>query len=574
MLALLLEDGRPDRALQVPPTIQALLAARLDRLNDQQRTTIEAAAVEGKVFHQGSVAELVSGPVSTSLQGELMTLVRKELIRPERPVFAGQRAFRFRHLLIRDAAYEAIPKHARATLHERHAGWLERTAGERTLEFEEILGYHLEQAFRYHSELGPVDETAQELARRAGTRLGVAGRRALARGDTPAAINLSSRAASLLPARDPFRVHLVPSVRAVQGLGHRLEWAETVLSEAIEAGDSRLQAHARVQMALLYLFTRSEVDVDELVDVATQAIDVFEELHDDLGLARAWRLLQQARYLGRQAAASADAADHALVHARRADDHLEEMEIMTWLGIALYMGATAVPQASSRVESFLAQVRGSRAVDALLLACLAPLKAMQGHFPEARELLDRARIVVDDLGYLSQLAVVPFHAGVTELLAGDPSAAERELRAALKPLEEMGETSTYSSIVAALAQAVYAQGRYEEAEELTRISEQAARLNDIHAQVTWRSVRVKALARRGQLADAEILAQEALAFARASDFLNAHGDALCDHAEVLRTAGRQQEAVAAVKQAVRLYEEKGNVVSAERASALLADLSS
>jgi predicted ATPase len=139
--------------LAIPPTIQVLLAARLDRLEADERSVIERASVEGKVFHRGSVAELSPEAARAAVPGRLMTLVRKELIRPDRATFAGEDAFRFRHLLIRDAAYEALPKDARAELHERFAAWLEEKAGERVTEYEEILGYHLEQAYRYRAEL-------------------------------------------------------------------------------------------------------------------------------------------------------------------------------------------------------------------------------------------------------------------------------------------------------------------------------------------------------------------------------------------------------------------------------------
>jgi DNA-binding SARP family transcriptional activator/tetratricopeptide (TPR) repeat protein len=569
MLALLLESGGDGAAFELPPTIQALLAARLDRLPDDERAVIEAGAVEGKVFHESVVAE-ATGTTVADVQRALRALGRRELIRPEpSPLFSGERAHRFRHLLIRDAAYDSIPKEARTVLHERFADWLEQRSGARALEFEEILGYHLEQAFRYRSELGRVDETALDLALRAGRRLGVAGRRALARGDTPAAINLAARAASLLPRDDPLRVHVVPGVRTVQGHGDHLEWAEAVLSDAITTGDVRLQTHARVQQALLRLFTQSDVPVDEFVAVATDAIEVFEGLGDELGLARAWRLLQQARYLGRQGAKSADAAEQALVYARSADDLVEEEEILAWLGIALSMGSTPAAEATRRFESHLSNLRGSRTVEALLLACLATLEAMQGRFGEARELIDRAMPVVDELGYQSQLGAVTVHSGVVELLAGNPASAERTLRPALGQLELVGETSNYSSIVAVLARAVYDQGRYGEAEELTERSERAAHLNDVHAQITWRHVRAKTFARRGQLEDAEKLAEEAISYAEDSDFLNPYGDALLDHAEVLDLAGRPQDGIPAIQHAIRLFEQKGNVVSAAHAREVL-----
>jgi DNA-binding SARP family transcriptional activator len=318
MLALALEDGRANGELEVPPTIQALLAARLDRLADDEHSVLELAAVEGKVFHQGSIVELSPEPLRPGVASNIAALVRKELIRPDRALFAGEHAFRFRHLLIRDAAYDSIPKEARGQLHERYAIWLERKAAERIVEYEEIVGYHLEQAFRYRTELGPVDDAARELARRAAQRLGAAGRRAFVRADAPAAVNLISRAAALLPANDPARVDLVPNVRVVQGLSGDLSWAHGVLGEALETGDERLRAHALVQRGFLRLFTEPEVTPEQLIAVAEQAIARFEHLGDQLGLARAWRLVGQAHYLARLAGACAEASERALAHARAA----------------------------------------------------------------------------------------------------------------------------------------------------------------------------------------------------------------------------------------------------------------
>jgi DNA-binding SARP family transcriptional activator/class 3 adenylate cyclase len=570
MLALLLDDEDAATRAEVPPTIQALLAARLDRLPPEERTAMEAASVEGKIFHEASVAELL-GASPSAVRESLVALVRKDLVRPEGSVFSDERAFRFRHLLIRDAAYEALPKQARAMLHERHAQWLERKAGERTLEFEEILGYHLERAFRYRAEVGSVDEEAQETAVRAGRRLAVAGRRAVARGDGPAAINLLSRAAALLPADEPQRVHLIPGLREIQGLGDELRWAKAVLDDAIVGGDRSLRTHALVQRSLLRLFTEAEIEPEPLVETATRGIETFEELEDDLGLARAWRLLQQARYLARDGAGSADAAEHALRYARRADDPLEELEVTAWMGIALFLGGTPVAEATRRVEAHLAHGIGGRAVATGLRACLAGLSAMSGNIVEARASIARARSVVDDLGFLTQ-TLVPFYEAVVEQLAGEPAGAERVLRSRLRPLEEAGETSTYSSIVALLAQAVYAQGRYDEAEELARISEETSHLNDVHAQATWQPVRAKVLARRGRFDEAERLARDAVAFAAESDFLNAHGDALVDLSVVLDLAGRPQEGAPAVEEAILLFEQKENAVSVARARRRLQQL--
>ena len=326
MLALLLQDDAVGTAIEVPPTIQALLAARLDRLPVDERAVLEAAAVEGKVFHEAVVAEMTTASLE-DVQTALRALGRRELIRSEQPLFSGERAYRFRHILIRDAAYDSIPKESRAVLHERYADWLEQRSGGHALEFEEILGYHLEQAFTCRSQLGPIDAGMRKLGRRAAERLGTAGRRAFLRSDLPAGVNLISRSVALLPADDPFRVELVPNVRVVQGLTD-LSWADRVLTEAVEAaatsGDRRLAAHALVQRGFLRLFTSSEVTPQELFDVSERAIAVFEGLGDDLGLARAWRLVGQAHYLDRRAASCAEASERALGYARRARDRFEE----------------------------------------------------------------------------------------------------------------------------------------------------------------------------------------------------------------------------------------------------------
>jgi DNA-binding SARP family transcriptional activator/tetratricopeptide (TPR) repeat protein len=570
MLALALEDGRANGQLEVPPTIQALLAARLDRLGDDERLVLERAAVEGKLFHQGSIIELSPHALRPAVATNVAMLVRKELIRPERALFPGEHAFRFRHLLIRDAAYEAIPKKARGQLHGRHAIWLERKAGERLVEYEEIVGYHLEQAFRYQAEFGPVDDAGRELARRAAGRLGAAGRRAFARGDAPAAVNLISRAAALLPADDPARVHLVPNVRVVQGLGGDVGWAHRLLSEALETGDERLKAHALVQRGFVRLFTEPDVTPQQVTAAAEQAIAVFERLRDQLGLARAWRLVAQAHYLARRAGACAEASELALVHARRAEDPFEVKEIVEWLAIALALGPTPAGEALGRCEQLRQDVAGDTFLEVTLYSFRAYLEAMRGRAREAEELFAKARRAADDAVPPYGVAYFSIAAGLVEQLAGNPDAAERELRAGCQALEQVHEQTNYSTVTALLARALCAQDRHAEAEKFTRASEAAAHANDVFANVTWRSVRAMVLAREGDVEAAAALGREAVAFAEQSDFLNAHADALLDFADVLELAGRPKDAASRREEALRLYEQKGNVVSAARARSLLA----
>jgi predicted ATPase len=186
-----------------PETVQAVIAARLDRLDAPERALLQRASVVGEVFWWGAVADLSNdGDQGTEVGRTLQALVRKDLIRPDPSSVAGEDAFRFGHLLIRDVAYESLPKKVRADLHARFASWLERRTGERAVEYEEIVGYHAERAHRYLGELGPLDERAAALAALAAERLSAAGRRSFDRGDMPAAANLLSRAAALLPARE------------------------------------------------------------------------------------------------------------------------------------------------------------------------------------------------------------------------------------------------------------------------------------------------------------------------------------------------------------------------------------
>jgi DNA-binding SARP family transcriptional activator/class 3 adenylate cyclase/tetratricopeptide (TPR) repeat protein len=578
MLSMLVDDGvlvhadgrwattRDLASVPVPPTIQALLGARLDRLTAGERGVIERAAVEGKVFHQGSIAALASESLRPSIGAHLGTLVRRDLIRPDQAQFATERAFRFRHLLIRDAAYDSIPKAIRAELHELFARWLEERTGDPMSGYEEIIGYHLEQAYLYHSEVGPVDEAARALAREAAGYLGSAGQRAFIRGDAAAAVNLISRAVPLLPPDDPSRIDLVPNVRVVQGLTGNLSWAHRVLTEAATAAavadDTRLEAHALVQHAFLRLFTEPDITPDELLSVAADAISVFEECSDQLGLARAWRLTAQAHYLARRGRASAEASEHALEHAHRVGDALELREIVEWLCVALMLGPTPAREAAARCEKLLAEIEREPILEPTVLSVLANAEAMQGHEERARELLARWRTAVDELGDSIWLSAINF-GFVT--LADDPVASERELRPGYEALRRIGEKSHFSSVTGSLARAVCAQGRYEEAEQLSRESEQAARPNDIHSHILWRTTRARVLAQRGELEAAEGLAREAVAFAAESDFLDSHGDALTDLAEILVVAERRDEAASALRQAVGLYELKGNIISAVRA---------
>ena len=568
MLAMMTTDDGPNGEPEIPPSINALLAARLDRLEPDERAAIERASVIGREFWRGAVADLSRKEDRASVSPLLMTLVRKDLIEPARSIFPWEDGFRFRHALIRDAAYLTIPKETRADLHERFANWLERTAGERANELEEILGYHLEQAFRYREELGPVGEEGRELAIRGGERLAAAGRRAIvARSDQAAAVSLFSRSAALLPQDHPLRRELLPELGSALMRTGDFAHAEGVLDEALESaaavGDRRLELRTIIEREFFRTFTQPEGSALDDSAVAEQTIPLLEELGDDLGLAKAWWLKSEPDVNACRWGARAEALERALEHARRSGDAAEVATITALHAQALYYGPTPVPDAIEQCERYLGEHPENRSLEASVTGVLAGLRAMQGDFDEARRLQARSRELQEELGQRLRTVNVGAMLGAEiEELAGRPGAAVSILRWSYDTLDEMGVTSVTATIAAFLADALCLDGRYNEAEEASRISENAPE-SDVVTQVLWRTARARAIAHRDRKT-AEALAREALAMAQATDYPDLEARALLSVAEVV---GAGEEASGLRENARRLYEEKGNVAAVTRLAA-------
>jgi tetratricopeptide (TPR) repeat protein len=588
LVAMLIEEGwlrRDDgqwtaseglAELPVPPTIHALLAARLEALPDDERALLAHASVEGTVFHRGALEELAPAPIAPFIERSLTSLVRRDVIRPERAGVGEDEAFRFRHMLIRDAAYRSLSKETRAELHERFAGWLARTAGPRIGEFEEIVGYHLERAYRLLGELGTLEADAEELAVRGAERLESAGHRALARSDYTAAVSLLERAATLYPEAHARRVRLLPDLGAALIEAGRLADAERVLSDAThsaeEAGDGGSAAHAVVQRQFLRLRSGESPDTSEAAGVVEQVLPIFEREDDDTGLCEALRLRAWLHWIEARAGAASAAWEQAAARARRVGAENQRVEILGWVASSLLFGPTPVAEAVRRCESIRSEVSGNLAAAAHVLQPLAGLHAMEGRFDVARGLLATSDGAFEELGMTLSSAVSPTSAATVELLAGEPVAAEEGLRRSYEALEQMGERSLLSTTVAVLAQALLAQGRNEEADRFAELSKELTAPNDLITQVLWRGVRARTLAARGVIDEAEQLAREAVALADRSDFVNDRADAWVDLAIVLRQAGRGEEARTALAEGLRLYERKGNVVAADGAKAELAAL--
>jgi ATP/maltotriose-dependent transcriptional regulator MalT len=233
-----------------------------------------------------------------------------------------------------------------------------------------------------------------------------------------------------------------------------------------------------------------------------------------------------------------------------------------------------VPDAIATCEEVLARAGGDRKARALTEVTLGQLEAMRGDFERARLLYRRSRHSLGEFGYLLPAALTSLASSVIELLAGDLTAAESELRGDYQRLEEMGERNYISTTAGLLADVLYRQGRFDEAAEFAGICEHLASPDDVASQFLWRCVRGKLKARQGSVDEAESLLSTATALIETSDQLDLQGNGLLDFAEVRELAGAPADGADLSEQAAVLFERKGNVVSALRARQLAGRLRS
>ncbi|MCL9760750.1 AAA family ATPase [Frankia sp. AiPa1] len=554
------------RGVTVPPTISSLLAARLDRLDPAERRVLERAAVAGERFYLDAVIEL-SDPAERSMVGaHCLSLVRKELVHPDRSDLPGVEAFRFLHVLLRDCAYESTSKRRRAELHQQFAEWLQARLVGGPGEHDELVGYHLEQAYRFRMEIGLRATETIELGRAAATCLIEAADR-VRQGDEAGAAQLLKRAITLLPETDPLRL------RAEIDLGWALfsftrhSDAERILRQVTErarrAGEDGLRAHARLAHLRVLFATDPEGLVATTVAESASSLAMFVRSGDDVGAALACRSQSSAYFAAGQFDAAERAMENAVRHAEESGVPRAAQSLRRELALLTSLGPRPVAASRNRASEALDAAGDDRALRRALLAQLAVLAAMSGDLEDARVHLKAAEEIVHDL---RGPRVDPHHGGFVvarvALLSNDLAVAERELRRSCRALSRMGERAMLANRAAALADVLVRLGKVDDAGKYVTRCRDAAAADQLPAQAGWCGVHARLLSLRGRDAEALRFADTAVDLSARTDDVDGQAHALLCRAEVLYRAKRKDDAAESMEAGIGRYLGRGNVAAA------------
>ncbi len=590
LVAMLVDDGslhlRDGRwaltrvldATALPGSITTLLAARLDRLADAEQHELEAGAVVGQVFWRGAVAELARDVVGPDAGTHLSALVGRRLISPEASTFPGDEAYKFAHVLVRDAAYRAIPKAERAAAHQQFARWLDRVAGDRAGEYEEILGYHLEQAVMLRADVALQDDGDAELAVAAGRHLAAAGDRAVGRGDLTTTIALLTRAERLLAGDPALRADVLVDLGTAHDLAGHVEQAQQRLAAALELAqsldDQRLQI--RVRIALFAVWSSSARDEtqssDQMLPQLESAIASLTNLGDDTVLAEAWWAVGMLRFDTGHLSDAMPALERARHHGRRSGRAVVAAMATGLLAQSLVEGPTPVRTVVDQLDRLARETGDNPLVRHFLIAARAETEAMTRNFDRAWELVEQVRSLRHELG--SDVGEARFVMVVFDVARRQDNLALAEpvLRAADDILAALGEQTTRSTVLAMRAHVHAAADQLEEAERCAELGRSMTEPNDFSSQVLWRSALAQVHSRRGDHGTADGLATEAIDIAAGSDWLCLHGDSILERADIRRRWGRHEDAARDADAALALYESKGDQASADRARRMLREL--
>ena len=546
----------------LPLTLDLLLGARLGRLSPAERYTIERAAVIGRDFDASLVAELGE---SGSPQRALAALERRGLVEPAAAATPFEQRFRFRHATIQEAAYELAPKQERSRLHERLADRLAARGAA-----DDLVGFHLERA----AELRPDrDRHARRLAEDAGRRLAAAGLAVWRLGYVDRTTDLLGRAEALLAGEDELRRGLLCELAIALDTAGRGDEARAALAEAANlaarAGDARIELRARMELAASTLLDSGSGGVEQVVEIASEAVPVFEAVRDERALGRAWMLigwveggirLRNERWY--------ECATRALSHYRSAE--LPTSTCAAQIAAAAYFGPLPAGAGAARCRRLLEEA-DDLAGRAAVLAHLGGLEAMLGRGDDARERLDEARAIYTDLGRSTAIArsCAPIEADACRW-AGDLERARAILLESCEQLRALSNWSHFGEQAAALAGVLLSLDDERGARAWRDEAASHCAADDLAAQLALRIVGARLLAREGAVDASETLARETVVLGESTDALNLRAETLEALAGVLASAGRPADATEVLGQALALYEAKENRAAADRLPAAAA----
>jgi tetratricopeptide (TPR) repeat protein len=559
------DDGRwvladPGAELPVPPSIHALLSARLDRLGADERGAIERGAVVGRTFTWQAIEALSEQGSTAGVGGHLMGLVRRDLIRPDRSELVGQDAFRFHHVLIRDTAYGAIPKGRRAELHEGYARWLESSSV--TGDLDETIGYHLERACVLRRDLGEHDAHTRDLGDRAADLLAGAGRRAARRGQDASAVDLLGRAFRLIGPDDARRpstsLDLAQAEYAAGAFAEAESHARTVLET--HRPDPTLTATASVLVANVRFQLDPDLDLDDMRRQAHELLSAAGSADDRLSQAMAHRLLARVHLWGADTEAMTAAAEAAYRCAAEAGDDRELAECAVVLCWALNLGPERLSSVAERLRELAEAMSGNRRVQAIIWAHMAPTLALLGHPDQGKEWRLRALSQFRDLGLEVQAAIATQSSGgsiLAGMAAGKAREAYADVRWAYDVLTWAEERGFLASVTGMLAEAAFDRGSLDEAHALVEQVRALATDDDADAQQRWRMVGAKVAGARGRVEEARRLLDEIES--RPPSYPAWRGFAAADRAEILARIGDAAGARSRLEEATRCFADKGVV---------------
>jgi hypothetical protein len=555
----------PLESVDVPPTIHALLAARLDRLSDGERRTIERASVVGKEFGQRDVSELTPDEGRATVPTQLLALTRKELIRPDRRRDDGAETYRFRHLLIRDAAYDSLPKAERAELHERFADWLERTAGDRVADLDEIAGYHLEQARAYRLELAPDDARTRQLALRAGRRLAAAGRRAADRDEVATATGLLLRARTLLleePRLQFDSIATILQIALTEDFAQSMRLARELESIATASlGDGAIR-RARLIQSMVRMNSDPSFSVSEVREEADEAIRFFRATGDIDGSLDAYTLLLSIELGLANWHASAADAQAALELAAAAGRERRRDNFAGWFANATLWGPDDASAGIGSIETVLGRT-GRRLTRSTMQSTVGTLRAILNDRPAAAAAIGESHAIRAELGY----APTYFRTVAAFYALDDLPEALRWSHEEIRLLAARGESGNRSTMLGMQSIILARLGRDDDALAAATQANEVGQADDAVTQLYWRTGAALARAARGEPAEADHLTIEATEIAERTDFFD-RGATWLARAVALSALDRRDEAVAAAGRAREQYVEKGFVNAIKRVDAL------